>query len=367
MFRNILTGAAALALITGATAQQKQTMTVNKATTNAQFAGQYHPSTGLVQPNGGQAKLGPDSIYNNNVLTGYYSVPGADQEWIDEGVLVDRNSTSTDQVNGMDFTYCSADSNPNGIATVVTMYDETVRCAGPASWPTADCAYGVAGLPGGNNGNLACWIVTLDLTGFECNLTTDASGNQLFGYAMTWDNSSTGPWLSNGGLGNDNSFVWFDTLAPNANAAFLGCYWFGGTPHAGFAAQMFGNPVETTSYSSAGGPGADDSLILTVDTSVQVGSTVNFTVQDGPFGSATSSAMWASSRAVDVDLSGAFGIDAHLLADYRSRRFLSSAAGGVHTLTVPAIAGGGKTWYTQAADSNAGPTAMSNALAHFIF
>jgi hypothetical protein len=106
---------------------------------------------------------------------------------------------------------------------------------------------------------------------------------------------------------------------------------------------------------------------MTLDTSVQVGSTVNFTVQDGPFGSATSSTMWASSRAVDVDLNGAFGIDAHLLADYRSRRFTSSAAGGVHTLTVPAIAGGGKTWYTQATDSTGGPTAMSNGLAHFIF
>ena len=183
MFRNILTGAAALALITGATAQQKQQMTVNKVTATPQFAGQYHPSTGLVQSNGSTAKFGPESIYNNNVLTGYYSIPGADQEWIDEGVLVDRNSTSTDQINGMNFTYCSADSNPNGIATIVTIYDETVRCAGPAVWPAADCAYGVAGLPGGNNGNLACWIVTLELTGFECNLATDASGNKLFGFA----------------------------------------------------------------------------------------------------------------------------------------------------------------------------------------
>ena len=365
MFRNILTGAAALALITGATAQQKQQMTVNKATATPQFAGQYHPSTGLVQPQGGIAKLGPDSIYNNNALTNYYSVPGADQEWIDEGVLADRNSTSTDQINGMNFTYCSSDSNPNGIGSVFTIYDETVRCAGPASWPTADCAYGLAGLPGGNNGNLACWIVSIDLTGFECNLATDASGNKLFGFANTWDNGNTGPWLSDGGLGNDNSFVWFDTLQNNANNAFLGCYWFGGQPHAGFATEFFGNPVETTSYSSAGGPGADDSLLLTLDASVQVGSTVNFTVLDGPFGSAAASTMWASASAVDVDLSGAFGIDAHLLADYNSRRFTSNSATGIHTLSVPAVAGGGMTWYTQAAVG--GPSAMSNGLQHFVF
>ena len=368
MFRNILTGAAALALITGATAQQKQQMTVNKVTATPQFAGQYHPSTGLVQSNGGFAKFGPESIYNNNVLTGYYSIPGADQEWIDEGSLVDRNSTSTDQINGMNFTYCSADTNPNGIATIVTIYDETVVCAGPATWPAADCAYGVAGLPGGNNGNLACWIVTLELTGFECNLATDASGNKLFGFANIWDNANTGPWLSNGGLNNDNSFVWFDTLANNANNAFLGCYWFGGAPHAGFATEFYGNAVETTSFSSAGGPGADDNLILGTDVSAQVGSTVNFTVLDGAFGSAVASTLWASASAVDVDLSGSFGIDAHMLANYNSRRFTSVSATGTHTLTVPAGAGGGKTWYTQAATGAGGaPTAMSNGLAHFIF
>lgn len=368
MFRNILTGAAALALVTGAAAQQKQQMTVQKATSTPQFAGSYHPSTGLVQPNGGVAKLGPDSLYNNNTLTNYYSVPGALQEWIDEGTLADRNSTSTDQINGYDFTYCSSDSNPNGIASTWTFYDQVSICAGPnAGWPTFDCAYGIAGLPGGNNGNLACWILTVDLTGVECNLTTTAAGNQLFGYGQTWDNGNTGPWLADGGLNNDNSFVWYDTTAPNANAAFQGCFWFGGQPHAGFAFQAFGNPAETTSYVSAAGRGADDSLVLTLDASAQVGSTVTWSVLDGAFGAPVASILWASANAVDVDLNGAFGIDAHLLADYGSRRYEGNSASGLHTLTIPAVAGGGQTWYTQAAVGAGGvPSRMSNGLAHFI-
>ncbi|MCH2101829.1 MAG: hypothetical protein MK209_07890, partial [Planctomycetes bacterium] len=99
--------------------------------------------------------------------------------------------------------------------------------------------------------------------------------------------------------------------------------------------------------------------------SAQVGSTVNFTVLDGPFGAAAASKLWASARAVDVDLSAAFGIDAHLLADYNGRAFTSDSSTGVHTLSVPAVAGGGKTWYTQAAVG--GPTAMSNGMQHFIF
>jgi len=365
MFRNLLTGAAVIALISGATAQQKQQMNVQKASVNPTFAGVYHPSTGLVSGNGNTAKAGPDTIYNNNLLSGYYSVPGVNQEWIDNGKLADRNHDHLDQINGFDFTYCSAAA--NGVDDVVNFYDESVYCGGPTNWPVADCAYGFAGLPGGNNGNLACWIVTVDLCGVECNLTTDPAQNRSFGWSHTWNDGTTGPWIANGGAGQTDSFTWYDTAAANANSAYQGCFWFGGIPWAGFAMAAMGNPVETTSYSSAAGNGVDDSLCLSMDASAQIGATINLTVSDAA-GNPMASTWWASASSADMDLSGAFGIDAHLLADYSSRVTESSSATGVHTLTVPGAAGGGMTWYSQAAMGAAGvPSAMSNGLAHYIF
>ncbi len=366
MFRNLLTGAAVIALISGATAQQKQQMNVQKASVNPIFAGVYHPSTGLVSGNGNTVKSGPEVIYNNNALSGYYSVPGANQEWVDNGMFADRNSDSAEQVNGFNFTYCS--SAPNAVDNVIRFYDESVYCGGPVNWPVADCAYGFPGLPGSlnGNGNLTCWIVTVDLCGVECDLTTDPNQSRSFGWSSTWNESTTGPWIANGGAGQTDSFTWWDTLAANANSGLVGCFWFGGTPWAGFAMVAMGNPVETMSHTSAT-PGADDSLCLSLDVSAQQGVTVNFSVTDAA-GNLAASTLWVSATSADLDLSGAFGIDAHLLADYASRVLESSSATGVHPVTVPMNPLATGVWYSQAATGAAGvPSAMSNALVHNVF
>lgn len=366
MFRHLLTGVVAIALIQAADAQQKQQVSTQKAVT-AKLAGTFHPSLGLIQ-NGGttSARSGPDALYNNSSLSNYYSVPGTNQEWIDNFHLLDRNHDNAEQVKGLRYTYCSADANPNGMQEIINIYDDSIYCAGPASWPTADCSYAISGLPGGANGALACWIVNVDLWGVECNLTTDPTGNRLHGWGQVWDNATTGPWLASGGLGQTDSFTWFDPGAVNGNA-FLGCYWFGGTPWAGFDMLMEGNVAETISYVSSAGLGADDGLILSIDTPAQIGNTVTFTVTDLVAGGPVASTMWASALRVDVDLTPLFGLDAHLLSDYNSKAWESTSAGGTHTTSVPAIAGGGMTWYTQAAVGAAGvPAKMSNGLAHYI-
>ncbi len=253
MFRNILTGAAVIALISGASAQQKQQVQVQKAQA-PQYAGTFSPLTGFVSANN-QNRIGNAEAYNNNTLSNYYSVPGQDQEWIDNGQLSDTDGTGAEAVDGLSYTYCSSDANPNGVYEIITIYDDSVYCAGPTNWPVFDCGYGVSGLPGGNNGALACWIVTLDLAGVECNLT-DGHGGSM-GWGQIWDNASTGPWIANGGLGQTDSFTWFDTLAPNANA-FQGCYWFGGIPWAGFSMTMYtsggaGGGMNLSTTGAAGG------------------------------------------------------------------------------------------------------------------
>lgn len=213
--------------------QQKQAVAVKPAVA-PQNAGLFVPSGGLQRSSAG-SRVGTDHILNNSIMSNYYGIPGAQQEWIDNNILTDTDGTGAESVSEMKYTYCSSDPNPNGLYQVINVYDDSVYCAGPSTWPVADCAYGVSGLPGAVNGALACWIVTLDLTGVECNLTDGHGGSS--GWGQVWDNSATGPWLSSGGLGQTDSFTWFDLNQPNANA-FQGCYWFGGIPHAGFDMQM---------------------------------------------------------------------------------------------------------------------------------
>jgi hypothetical protein len=138
-------------------------------------------------------------------LSNYYVLAGQLQEFVDEGILLDRNHDSIEQLNGMEFTYCSIDPSPNGIGATINFYDETLPCQGPSSWPVADCSYSFDGLPGGPNGNLACWTIELDLTGFECDLTTDPAAQRLFGWSTTWNQPASGPWLAQGGRGTLDS------------------------------------------------------------------------------------------------------------------------------------------------------------------
>lgn len=334
-----------------------------------QYAGIYHPAHGLRNPDL-DTRSGPVLIYNNFDLSNYYSIPGAHQEWIDTGAFLPRNTDSREQVNGMSFLYCSSEDAPNGINTVFRLYDETIVCAGPPTWPAADCSYSIPGLPGGDNGNLACWRVAVDLTGFECNLTTDASGTRLFGFSHTWQNSTTGPWLSSGGLGNNNSFVWFDTTAPNANSAFMGCYWFGGQPHLGFACALTGSPAETRAI-NASLPGSADSLSLCVNAEVQNGNTVQFEVRDRETNTLLPSKLWVSARQIDHHLlAGPLGLDAHLLAGYVDRipnNGTRSSTTGIFATTLAGIPSG--VYFTQAAtvDAQGRPTALSNALRHMVY
>jgi hypothetical protein len=338
-------------------------------TTSPQYAGVYHPSYGF-RPAQKAERSGPVLIYNNMDLTGYYSVPGVDQEWIDEGQFLSRNADLSEQVNGTSFIYCSAEVAPNGLSAVFRLYDETIVCFGPPRWPTADCSYSIEGLPGGQNGNIACWQIDLDLSGFECDLTTDPNGNRRFGFSSTWENPNTGPWIAEGGLGNHNSMVWFDTTLPDRQSAFRGCWWFGGGPHIGFACAMTGPPAETRAI-NASRPGIADSLLLTVNAEVQNGNIVEFEVRDRETNTLLPAKMWVSSNQYDHHLlSGPLGLDAHLLAGYVDRipsNGTRSSTNGIFTTTLAGIPSG--VYFTQAAtvDARGQPTALSNALRHTVF
>ncbi len=248
------------------------------------------------------------------------------------------------------------------VTTTITFYDETIRCGGPPNWPTADCGYILDGLPGGDpNGALQCWRVTVDLVGggFECDLTTDAASNKLFGWGGRYNNDNSGPWVSWGGNGADDSFTWFDPT--NANGSFVGCFWWGSLPHASFAMQLYGNPRNAfATYSLSEGAGADDQLVLSTDVEAVPSGQVVLSTSDLS-GFPVLTVMWVSQTLVDHNLSASFGIDAHELAEWSTRitDILPPAANNV--VVVPPGAAG--VYYLQAMQLNAGaPVALSNAV-----
>lgn len=322
-----------------------------------QYAGVYHPATGL-QPGGNGARFGPELIWNSHRLGNYYSVPGADQEWIDEGVLPVRHAEPVEQINGMRFTYCTTVSSTNGLSGVVRFYDETAGCSGPLDWPASDCEFAIAGLPGAGQGNsLTCWTVDLDLSGFECDLPVDPAQTQLFGWSMTWAHHDTGSWLTSHPMppGGECYFTWFDRTESSYNTAFLGCYWFSCIPPEQFACALYGQPPDVFAESSPYGPGQDATLKLAALDTLQIDQAPMIEVREIGSGHLSGpSQLWISRSRVDLNLEAVLGIDARLLVPRRQLVWDSYETSGFHMgVPLPAVAQG-KTYFIQAAQYGAG-------------
>lgn len=357
----------ALALLSLPQTPATQSVPRYRTTGAPQYAGVYHPTRGL-DPGAPRSRFGPEVIWNAHRLGNYYTIPGSNQEWIDEGILPQRHTELTEQINGMRFTYCSQDPNPNGLDGVVRFYEETVICGGPPSWPSENCQYEVIGLPGASQaGIVECWTVDLDLSGVECNLGLDVASQQHFGWSVTWESDLTGPWLMAAPMppGGDCSWVWYDRNESNPNQAFLGCYWFGCIPLEQFTCALFGQPPEVFAESSQDGPGADDSLSLHALTGFVAGQSPVVEVRRIGRGTLIGgSQVWASKDRVDIDLQCHLGLDAHLLVSRNHLVWDDVELDGVHeTGTIPPWMVG-QTYYLQAAQPGGlGPIALSaNAL-----
>jgi hypothetical protein len=269
---------AALILASHLPSQTKQTGPTLERAVAPKYAGTFHPTLGLIKEEEDYSRaIGTYLVVNNHQLTNYYGVCGKDQEWVDNNVIESRGSSGVEQVNGLSFAYCSTDSNPNGVSETIHIYDDSVYCAGPRNWPVANCSYHLQGLPGGNNGSTACWIVSVDLLGVECDLITGFG--RSMGWGQVWDNGDTGPWVASGGNGQTDSWTWWDRTVPNSNA-FQGCYWFGGLWN-GFSMQMWAGPADTYRYwaEDLGGVStALDNCQLQVDLAVKKDEVVTFSV-----------------------------------------------------------------------------------------
>ncbi|KAA3611442.1 MAG: hypothetical protein DWQ01_04950 [Planctomycetota bacterium] len=278
MLRFLIIALTGSSFATGLVAQTQ--LPVQKAVT-PKHAGIYRMASGELEPAGMSERSGPTVvIFNASELGNYYASPGtfgANEEWVDEGSLLDRNNGNWEQMNKFDFTYCSEEPDPtqNSGTITIAFYEDTVVCSGPSNGGSAACggylcAYDITDLPLGTPlGIKQCWFVEVDLRcGFECppdlsfDWGTDYANLKLFGWSFVPRNNNTGPHLSKGGTqsaGIDNSLVWIDS-----NCTVTGCHDFGGTPYAQFAMKMYGNDPNIRHY-NAKNPGSCDDYCLTME------------------------------------------------------------------------------------------------------
>jgi hypothetical protein len=369
MWRNILTGVAAVAICAGVSAQQTHKVE-SKAGVNVQYLGTYSFKDSAWS---GSARAGARTLYNCTTPGNYYSTVGngsatnADHLWIDEGKIADSNANAIDQVNGFDFAYCSSDLDPTGNSSAIRIvfYDDYVPCTAP---PAATCDYVISGLPLSSTGNTQCWGVGIDLEGgFECSTdlaamfrTTEAGvADRYFGWAFGANPgmvamNNTGPILdlpcaapvqgAGCGTGNENFFYWEDPAA-----VWSGCYWFGGVPWASFSMKMVGGSTNSFAYGHA-----NNSLALS-SSDFASGSNVTFTAS----GHSAANALYLLAAPASGSITLPAGELVISTSFYPGVPFAMNAATGSLTASVPAPVA---VAYVQAAETT-GPASASALVA----
>lgn len=186
-------------------------------------AGVYHVTTGTwTRAVSATAGAGADVIYNNAAPSGYFSplanlAVGNDATAIDQGRVpttasgimgtapVTRDAYS---VNGIEFSYCTDVQGPN-VGIEFSLYDTYTSCDTILTDPQApfhvatNTPVTAMNLPGAQGGGVACWTMTIDLSGgSEFCLIGDGgpvpSGSNTFGLSWTFpgtSGSNTGPIL----------------------------------------------------------------------------------------------------------------------------------------------------------------------------
>jgi hypothetical protein len=171
-----------------------------------QDAGRYVLSTGQLFPPGMVAgpEANPQVIYNNTCPTNLFTSLLSGSVLIDEGRLPSSSSPAPNAgtrqsylVTEFEFAYCTRELDVSlggpGATVRARFFQDYDDCADlvTAGLPQAD--FLISGLPGSTAvGTLACWIVTIDLTGGnEFCLVADADGDfdnaqtlDGFGYAL---------------------------------------------------------------------------------------------------------------------------------------------------------------------------------------
>jgi hypothetical protein len=312
MLRSSLFAASAVLLSTAAFAQNDASSKLRPVTSPVKDAGTYHLATGTwTRAKSPTANLGPDTIYNNTCMLGYYVGLSSLETMVDSGRLPSTSSgTSTTSVpgladvytvNGFTVAYCAF----NALVDLDIAHHECYSPCTDATALTPTSAISIVGLPGGGGSAsaLGCWFVDIDLEGSTFEFDMQGDCDQLWDTSAPTDNfgwsqletnpagAPAGPLLAGDpygilaagpaglgcaygdgtifvgqdvttqgtGLGTD------DVFETDIGGAYSGCWFFGGylsgAPYASFAHAMYANvdagPAECgTSYCAGDDSGA---------------------------------------------------------------------------------------------------------------
>jgi hypothetical protein len=227
------------------------------------YAGVYNLATGTfvrAQEVGNTQNAGVGGVvYHNTCPSGYFYNISLGELLIDEGQILSTGSGGSQDsytIDSLDIAYYTkaADVSVGGpgehiVLGIIEDYDPCEM------GPTALVELDLTGLPASSAvGTGSAWIVTIDLTGSEFCILGDADGSYggdptLDGFGFTYRfpdaaaNGSAGPLMSGDpACATGDGTVWQNpgadgTGTGNQNLFVLdglGCYWFGGSPFAGF-------------------------------------------------------------------------------------------------------------------------------------
>lgn len=186
MLRTLLLAASATALTVAASAQSPQVAPRPERMPSAlKHAGIYHVQSGTWTRHTGQtANVGPDIVYSNTALSGYFtSFGGAGGDFsgaqnFDEGSLpgtLNTNVFTTPpnrdeyRINCVQIAYCDNGA-PASSGWTLNFFSNHTPCTFNPAMP--DATITTTGLPA----NGGCWVVDLDLTGMEFCLQAEGDG-----------------------------------------------------------------------------------------------------------------------------------------------------------------------------------------------
>ncbi len=197
MLRSSLFAASAVLLSTAAFAQNDASSKLRPVTSPVKDAGTYHLATGTwTRAKAPTANFGPDAIYNNTCLLGYYVVLSSVETMVDSGRLPSTSSVAGPasvvgtsdayNVNGFQISYCATNA-------LVDMDVAHYNCYSPcidATQLVPDSALSVAGLPGGGGSSsaLGCRIINIDIQGSTAEFSLQGDCDQSYSATATGDN-----------------------------------------------------------------------------------------------------------------------------------------------------------------------------------
>lgn len=394
MFRSIVASAAVMALAAGASAQVQQ----HAGSLNTKVApthGAYNMNTGFELAAPQTYRAGPETIFDNTQGAEYYfSTLTATEEWVDEMAFAARDLDGDEQIDGMVWEYCSTTPDAGTMDVVdaeIRFYNDTVLGVGPTGWldlgagtnQNAQCAYGVAGLPGDTSGaGVTCWIITLDLAcGFECSLPqelTPGGMTELNGLGWMYLDGGSGPVLdsivgaTSVGYGSQDYFELFD-LSLGLGAEYVGAFFFGGGAklQASFNTTLMGNGILDTDAVNADVADTGDIHCLVSDIEFRSGSAVTWSLVD-PGTAGLTYAMVVGTSGSSAGFGPFAGAGTTLMVDPGSVLIPPTPlvmSGATPAVTTPTLPGLPPSIYAQAFGFSGGvapgnATEASNALRH---